>query len=405
MLVMEEFNTGPKCAYPWVSYLICLAPLPLLAYIGLESYGIDYRAFYLAGKAVAHGLDPYINYVTLSSQFYGPVNAELAFYSGWKYPPLAAYLFVPFGLLPYEISKSLFIFISLALFAGVLITALHLLKRSITPEAIIIALIGFPVLSTVERGQVEIALVALATVAVALAARGRTGWGMALLGVLASVKIYPLLLAAILCRFKRSLQLRGLVVLVLVLFSIAIMTMLIVPADWRQSFYTRLSIDFDRVPGQVLAALPADSGVIQGSTTVRSVDARNLIHSHDFVFGFGNPLLTRQPKTAAAFGSFGIIASLYLNRKQSPSQQALCLMPWINIANPLSWIMGVVWYLPLFLYSYNKVGFVPRFILCLPLILPPFLNVSAYFAASLTLIVAKWYRLSQPPSPTTPLVR
>jgi len=106
---MDQQPHAQTC-FPWSAYLICLTPFPLLAYLGLESYGIDYRAFYLAGKAVLQGLDPYLNHIAVSSDFYGPVNAELAYYSGWKYPPLSSYLFAPFALLPYEISKAIFIF-------------------------------------------------------------------------------------------------------------------------------------------------------------------------------------------------------------------------------------------------------------------------------------------------------
>ena len=85
----------------------------LIFYISNETYAIDYRAFYLAGKSVLNNLNPYLNHISLNSDFYGPVNSELSKFSGWKYPPIASYLFVPLATMPYEISKNLFNLISL----------------------------------------------------------------------------------------------------------------------------------------------------------------------------------------------------------------------------------------------------------------------------------------------------
>ena len=76
-----------KTSYKWNDYLICLCPLALILYISNETYAIDFRAFYLAGKSILWGLNPYINHINIDESFYGPINSELAYYSGWKYPP------------------------------------------------------------------------------------------------------------------------------------------------------------------------------------------------------------------------------------------------------------------------------------------------------------------------------
>jgi len=388
---MDHQPPAQTC-FPRSAYLICLTPFPLLAYLGLESYGVDYRAFYLAGKAVLQGLDPYLNHIAISSDFYGPINAELAYYSGWKYPPLSSYFFAPFALLPYEMSKAIFIFLSFCIAASVLAVAIHFSKRTLPPESVLIALVSFPIVATVERGQIEIALVSLAVIAVYLISRGSILVGIALIFVLASVKVYPFLLALIALRMGRSSQWRSLTGALISFALILGLTCVFTPSNWQHSFRERMAIEFDRVPGKVLASLPADSGVIEGSSTVRSSDSRNLIHSHDFVFGFGNPLLTRQTFVAGLLGLAGVVSSLYVNRHQALFQQSLALMPWINIANPLSWIMGLVWYLPLFFYSYGRLSPRIRFLACLPLILPPALNASAYLAAVITLVIARCYK-------------
>ena len=97
----------------WDKYIIALSPIFLNFYISNETYAIDYRAFYLAGKSVLNNLNPYLNHISLSSDFYGPINSELSKFSGWKYPPLASYIFTPLASLPYEISKNIFNLISL----------------------------------------------------------------------------------------------------------------------------------------------------------------------------------------------------------------------------------------------------------------------------------------------------
>jgi len=97
----------------WDKYIIALSPVFLIFYISNETYAIDYRAFYLAGKSVLNNLNPYLNHISLSSDFYGPINSELSKFSGWKYPPLASYIFTPLATLPYELSKNIFNLISL----------------------------------------------------------------------------------------------------------------------------------------------------------------------------------------------------------------------------------------------------------------------------------------------------
>ena len=62
-----------------------------------------------------------------------------------------------------------------------------------------------------------------------------------------------------------------------------------------------------------------------------------------------------------------------------------------NIINPISWIMGLFWYVPLFIYSYKKIKPSLKIIITLPLILPPFLNVSGYLAALISLFIMQFF--------------
>ena len=152
----------------WDKYIIALSPIFLIFYISNETYAIDYRAFYLAGKSVLNNLNPYLNHISLNSDFYGPINAELSKFSGWKYPPLASYIFTPLATLPYEISKNIFNLFSLLSIS--LVTFFIIKKRIfyINPYSLIVVGISFPFLAIISRGQVEILIVCIALISLYL---------------------------------------------------------------------------------------------------------------------------------------------------------------------------------------------------------------------------------------------
>lgn len=66
----------------------------------------------------------------------------------------------------------------------------------------------------------------------------------------------------------------------------------------------------------------------------------------------------------------------------------------INLFNPVAWIMGLVWHIPLFLYLYPRSTRLGQFLLLLPLFLPPFLNASAVAAYVFTIVFALAHRWS-----------
>tara|TARA_B100001287_G_C22423682_1_gene408042 strand:- start:290 stop:625 length:336 start_codon:yes stop_codon:yes gene_type:complete len=84
-------------------------------------------------------------------------------------------------------------------------------------------------------------------------------------------------------------------------------------------------------------------------------------------------------------GVFGALICLIKYSKYSLTLTFLTVMNWINIINPISWIMGLIWYVPLFLFSYDKVKSSFKIIIILPIILPPFLNISGYAASIISL--------------------
>ena len=184
-----------KKTIEWHKYIIALSPIFLIFYISNETYAIDYRAFYLAGKSVLNNLNPYLNHISINSDFYGPINSELSKFSGWKYPPLASYIFAPLASLPYELSKNIFNLISL--FSISLLTFFIIKKRIffINPYSLIIVGISFPVLSIISRGQIEILIVCLALISLYLYKQGKIFLSANLIAILGFIKVFPILLA------------------------------------------------------------------------------------------------------------------------------------------------------------------------------------------------------------------
>ena len=124
---------------------------------------------------------------------------------------------------------------------------------------------------------------------------------------------------------------------------------------------------------------------------LRTSDARNLFHSQFFVFGFANPLLSNNLFLSGTIGIIGALICLFKYTKYSTSLCFFTIMNWINIINPISWIMGLFWYVPLFIFSYEKIKPSLKIIIALPLILPTFLNISGYLAAIISLFILSFF--------------
>ena len=373
----------------WHKYIISLSPIFLIFYISNETYAIDFRAFYLAGKSVLNNLNPYLNHISLNIDFYGPVNSELSKFSGWKYPPIASYLFTPFATLPYEFSKNLFNFISLLSIS--LLTYFVIKKRIfyINPNSLMIVAISFPVLAIISRGQIEILIVILALLSLYFYKQGELFLSSISIAILGFIKVFPLLLIVSFFHSKKRIKL--FIYLIFSLLLLYFLNLILCPLEWRLSFIERIRIPWNEMPMGDLKELPNNIGIIKDSMIVRTSDARNLFHSHYFVFGFANPLLSNNLILSGIIGTIGSFICLFKYSKYSIALCFFTIMNWINIVNPISWIMGLFWYVPLFIFSYDKVKSSLKIIIILPLILPPFLNISGYLASIISLFIINLY--------------
>ncbi|NJL48539.1 MAG: DUF2029 domain-containing protein [Leptolyngbyaceae cyanobacterium SM2_5_2] len=371
-------------------YLVYFLPVTFLIYLLLESYQIDLRSFYLAGKSVILGLDPYLNYVGVRPEFYGPVNSETAPFSGFRYPPLAALVFAPLGWFPYTLAKTLF---TLAMLGLLGLLSFHLVRRShftIPGEALLFMIVSFPVLALVERGQVDSLMLYLTALAYWLSEKRRWTWLASFCLAFAGVfKIFPLV---VLIFYGVRRQWRF--VAYTLLWAVGLLALPY--AFFGRSIYANfLKRTLPSYFGEVTSNLPMTlhgQGIVLGKI-VQSVDADNLLATHDFVNGFMNPLLSSS--TIGSLISGAVLTGLLLiATRQCPVDfQFYSFLNVINLYNPVAWIMGLVWHIPLFLYLYPRVNRLGQFLLLLPLFLPPFLNTNAVWAYVLSIVFALAYRI------------
>ncbi|MBE9012280.1 DUF2029 domain-containing protein [Pseudanabaenaceae cyanobacterium LEGE 13415] len=366
------------------AYFIYLMPSAFIIYLVLESYQIDFRPYYIAGKSILYGLDPYVNHVTQYPEFFTPVNAGSSPTSGFIYLPVTALLFVPFALFSYTTAKviySSFILILLWLLLFELVRHSHF---KIKGETLLFSIVSFPVFAAFERGQIDIVVTYLTVLAFLLYQRHRQKVipGM-LIGLAFCIKLFPAI-AILYFLAKRQFK--------IVAYSIlSIVFLLIVPIPiLGTSIYTSyLKRMLPRIFGEITSATPI---TVHGQTVinrvVQSVDSNGLRVTHDFVHGFMNPFLRGNPIGSLTIGFIAFLILMYYLRRESAEQQFFSVVNCINLFNPQTWIMGIVWFIPFFVYQFGKANHLGKFLLILPLFMPPFTNSNGMLAYVVTLLFA-----------------
>jgi hypothetical protein len=143
---------------------------------GRESLQMDLSAFYTAGEALNHGLSPYRSYPAARHAIWDGV--DLFEHSRFLYPPQTAVLFRPLAWLPYALAKRLWMALSL----GAVAASLFLTGRAYGLKGRWVLILGaatfaalyYPLLTHLERGQIDaLTLPLIAGVSVALGKRTR----------------------------------------------------------------------------------------------------------------------------------------------------------------------------------------------------------------------------------------
>ena len=177
----------PRGALAGLLLLLCC----LYSLLARDTYGSDFRAYYVAAQAAHAGLDPYLNQVNVSEQYADRDWLEVN--SRFIYPPSSLLLFAPFTRLPYRVAKVVWGTGMALLMAALLLALCRRAPPNRYPQADWIALglfLSLPTASNIDNGQVDILVLAL-TLAVVLV---RRPWlAGACLGAAIAIKLSPAL--------------------------------------------------------------------------------------------------------------------------------------------------------------------------------------------------------------------
>jgi hypothetical protein len=342
---------------------------------GTKSVQQDFASYYVAGQAVSRGLSPFDNHVDGDPPLWDGVSVFR--HSRFLYPPIVAQAFVPLTWLSFFAAK--FVWMAMALLA--LAVALWLaaravglrLDRSSGLGLAVVATAYFPVLSLLERGQIDSITLAILMVAILLLVRERHPLlAGVLLAVTAACKLQSLFLVPFLVARRRWRALLGFAagtagVLVL---SLAVHG----PGPlgrYLTEELPRISRHGDRGPSESrlaptrfrswLAGVPPGHTVVQGrtyaisalsfeinATAVRTPVGRAVWKAARAV---GVPLAPAH--VSLVFLAVGAAVVLVWQKWNGPPRDRVGEFAYWNVVltlvllcAPLTWSMGTVWLLP-----------------------------------------------------------
>ena len=369
-------------------YWVYFFPIVFLVYVLLSAYQIDFRAFYVAARSVLLDLDPYLNPVTQHPELYAAVNAENAVASGFIYPPLAALLLLPFGLFDYSTAKILFGVVVLVSLMGLCYGLTQGDRKDqdqtalIPGEAFLFITCSFPLLATFERGQIDLVVVLLTWLSFdAYYRRKNLPFSAFILGIATCIKIFPAVVLIYYFSKKQFKLFFASIASILILFFLPLLC-------FKSSVYQHFfQFVLPKVFGPITSPIPVDVyGQSVVNNVVKAIEGNGLLASQDFANGFMNPLLQNNTIGCFITGLILIAILIKVTQKKEISYQIYAIFTTINFFNPRAWIMGLVWYIPLFLHLYpNAKTTTQKGILLLPLMMPPFTNLNGFLAYAIAI--------------------
>lgn len=357
--------------------ILLLVSLRLLAFgiaFSVESLQMDFSAFYTAGEALNHRLSPYINQIIREPHLWDGVDTYT--HSRFLYPPLVAVFFQPFAALPYIWAKSLWTFFSLSALGGSLYLTYRVfpLKNQIhLLAACCLVPLFHPLLTHIERGQIDTLTLVLLCAAFSLMHRRNTGkdvWAGGLLALATMFKLHCVYIMPFVLLKKRFDIAKG-----FFFSSLFLMTLSLAITSHGDTFYCYLCDHFPRiskygeggtpemkldeeVTGNIKAELPEGMTIKDG----------RLYKIESFSFS-SNVTLVRPIKyilsragiptsySTVSLSLFGLAVLLFhLGQRRYFSAGVLSeqddLLYWhavlivILLCGPCSWVMNAVWLLP-----------------------------------------------------------
>lgn len=337
---------------------------------------MDFAAFYTAGEALNAGLDPYQSHIMRSPPIWDGV--DLFQHSRFLYPPLVATLFQPVAWLPYHLAKVLWMLLSLLALAASLVFAMRVagvaLDDTVAWATWLIVLVYHPLLTFLERGQIDSITMLLITVGIVwLSQRRREGAAGLLLALATLLKLHTVLMLPFLLLRRRWRALAGyaaggivLLLLSLLLNGPAMLLQYATVEFPRISRFGEWGTDDMRVDPDRVAALQPGPGLT-------TKDGR--VYSHE-VFAFvSNASLGRtqagyrlqerlaaagvgSPQSVAALLAFVLLLAsvglchaldgfVDLSRPEFGFLYWQLVLVIVLLSAPLTWVMNTIWLLAL----------------------------------------------------------
>jgi hypothetical protein len=357
---------------------ILVLRMAILTYrFGKDSLQMDFAAFYTAGQALNAGLSPYQNYVTRQPPLWDGVAAFT--HSRFLYPPLAASFFQPWTLLTYRYAKYGWTIVCLAaLFLALWIAGRLVLRRQSGAAWLWLivtcaVLAYYPVLTLLERGQVDSLTLLLVMLAVAAMTTGRCKPAAGLLLALATLlKLHLVFIVPFLVLRRRWTVLAGYALGCLLIAGLSYtlngpeLTERYLQADfWRIANYGQWGTPEMELPPAVLEG--ARAGLAAGDTRKDGA----VYHSYALVFAQNASLVRTSAGEAVlrllrqnglpgaspsllsallfgvlwlAFAAGGWHAPVAGPEAELTYWQAALVI--ILLCAPLTWTMNTVWLLP-----------------------------------------------------------
>jgi hypothetical protein len=319
-----------------VAYLALVSAAVLFAYQTFSLHGYissDYKIFYSASERYLKS--PYSLYLT-----------ESAFtLSGYIYPPLSIFFFLPLTLTSMETSFFIFSWLAFLSASLALIIWMHLLVKeglslnvgAINVSIVSLALVTGPIFNA-RGGQVD-TFVLLFCVAFVSLLKNKPALAALMISVGAWIKLYPVLLVVYAASNRASAPLRILITFFMAAFGILTVTLLALPWDLMHKYL------------EILAQMSGRTIINIDNQSLSAISIRvfvSLVESTSQFTVYPVPSLFRLAIYIGGCIIVGITFFSVKRREKSGMYLAAIVMAIIPLVSPLGWGHTYAYALPLF---------------------------------------------------------
>jgi len=375
-------------------YLIWIVFAAALAYLLARVQSLprdvlqmDFTAFYTAGESLNFGLSPYLNHITYTPPIWDGIDPFI--FSRFQYPPPAAMFFQLVALLPFLAAKYAWVILSLICVVLSITLTARIFPLKATWQWLLLGILiclFFPLLTLIERGQIDaVTLFLLIVAGFWYICKGRCeGWlaGFAIaLAIL--LKVYCIFLLPFLLIRRRWTILAGTISGLLILMAGSYL--LPGGADaWKEyvnDVLPRISYHNEglvqaQVNPELIRELRGDAGIdaTRKDGRIYKLSGFNFSSNASLVRVLLDEFFAPDSRISRSLLSFLVFIGLsipfipWLLRagtgrvvdRQHEFLFWLLIMVVILLAAPLTWTMNVVWLLPIAVFiisTGNRDGF------------------------------------------------